>query len=73
LFEVNGGEGIGSIAGGGRYDGMIGIFSGKQIPAVGISLGIERIMEIIKSKVCCVAAGPRYLSQPQKTRSGTTS
>ncbi len=50
VFEVNGGEGIGSIAGGGRYDGMIGIFSGKQIPAVGISLGIERIMEIIKSK-----------------------
>lgn len=34
---------IGSIAGGGRYDGLIGIFSGSQVPATGASFGIDRM------------------------------
>ncbi len=34
---------IGSIAGGGRYDGLIGIFSGTQVPATGASFGIDRM------------------------------
>lgn len=33
----------GSLAGGGRYDNLIGIFSGKQIPAVGIAFGFDRL------------------------------
>jgi histidyl-tRNA synthetase len=37
-----------SIAGGGRYDNIIKQFGGQQTPAVGISLGIERIMELVK-------------------------
>ncbi|NLZ52465.1 MAG: histidine--tRNA ligase [Thermoanaerobacteraceae bacterium] len=36
-----------SIAGGGRYDKMIGKFMDKQIPAVGFSIGFERIASII--------------------------
>lgn len=40
---------IGSIAGGGRYDNLIELFAGKRIPATGISLGIDRIAEIIDS------------------------
>ena len=40
----------GSIAGGGRYDGLVGIFSGKNIPAVGVSIGIERIFAILERK-----------------------
>ena len=48
VFEVSAGKGIGSVAGGGRYDKMIGMFSGKETPAVGISFGIERIMEVVK-------------------------
>ena len=32
---------IGSIAGGGRYDELIGMFSGRSIPAVGVSLGLD--------------------------------
>ncbi|MCE4602384.1 MAG: histidine--tRNA ligase [Desulfurococcales archaeon] len=36
---------IGSVAGGGRYDGLIGIFAGTQIPATGASIGIERIID----------------------------
>lgn len=38
---------IGSIASGGRYDGLVGTFLGRDIPATGISLGIERILEVI--------------------------
>ena len=36
---------IGSVAGGGRYDGLIGIFTGEDIPATGVSIGIERIID----------------------------
>ncbi|MFH0812554.1 MAG: histidine--tRNA ligase [Pseudomonadota bacterium] len=35
---------IGSISGGGRFDTLIGMFSGKDVPATGTSLGLERII-----------------------------
>ncbi|GBG75117.1 hypothetical protein CBR_g19630 [Chara braunii] len=38
---------VGSIAAGGRYDNLVGMFSGKQVPAVGVSLGIERVLAIM--------------------------
>lgn len=44
-------ERLGSIAGGGRYDGLIGMFSGKVVPAVGASIGIERVFSILEEKV----------------------
>lgn len=50
IFEVFAEEGVGSIAGGGRYDKMIGLFSGKNTPATGISFGIERILEVMKER-----------------------
>lgn len=35
--------GVGSVAAGGRYDNLVGMFSGKsQIPCVGISFGVDR-------------------------------
>ncbi len=37
---------IGSISGGGRYDGMVGLF-GTPMPATGVSLGLERILDVI--------------------------
>jgi len=44
--------GVGSIAAGGRYDELVGMFSGKQnIPCVGISFGVERIFSITKSRM----------------------
>ena len=49
VFEIDAGKGIGSIGGGGRYDRLIGIYSGKDVPATGIALGFERIMELLKS------------------------
>ncbi|MCQ2820648.1 MAG: ATP phosphoribosyltransferase regulatory subunit, partial [archaeon] len=44
-------DSVGSIAGGGRFDNLIGMFSGKQIPAVGVSIGIERIFNILEAKL----------------------
>lgn len=41
---------IGSIAGGGRYDNLIELLGGRPTPATGISLGIERIIEIMKDE-----------------------
>jgi histidyl-tRNA synthetase len=50
IFEVLAEEGIGSLAGGGRYDKMIGLFLGRDVSAVGISLGIERIIEVMTER-----------------------
>jgi histidyl-tRNA synthetase len=52
IFEiiVKTAEKMGSIAGGGRYDKLIEIFGGKQTPATGISLGIERIVQIMEEE-----------------------
>jgi len=36
---------IGSLSGGGRYDNLIGIFTGNKIPAVGGSIGVERLID----------------------------
>lgn len=36
-----------SIGGGGRYDNLIGMFAGRNIPAVGFSFGIDRIIDLI--------------------------
>lgn len=35
-----------TIGGGGRYDNLIGVFAGRQIPAVGFSFGIDRIVDL---------------------------
>lgn len=40
---------IGSIGAGGRYDGLIGIFAGRRIPAVGASLGLDRVLTVLET------------------------
>ncbi len=42
--------GVGSVGGGGRYDGLVKLYAGKDIPAAGGSFGIERLIEIIKDR-----------------------
>ena len=37
-----------SLGGGGRYDGMIGRFLGQDVPAVGFSIGFERIVDLVE-------------------------
>jgi histidyl-tRNA synthetase len=39
---------VGSVCGAGRYDELIGTFLGRPIPATGMSLGLERIIEVVK-------------------------
>ncbi|KAH0473445.1 MAG: hypothetical protein KVP17_000197 [Porospora cf. gigantea B] len=41
--------GVGSIGAGGRYDKLIGMFSSTDIPAIGVSLGLERIFRILEA------------------------
>jgi histidyl-tRNA synthetase len=40
----------GSLGGGGRYDGLIGMFLGEDIPACGFSLGLERILVVMTER-----------------------
>jgi histidyl-tRNA synthetase len=40
----------GSLGGGGRYDGLIGMFSGEAIPACGFSIGLERILVVMAER-----------------------
>ncbi len=39
-----------SLGGGGRYDGMIGRFLGQEVPAVGFSIGFERIVDLVDAR-----------------------
>ena len=47
IFEISMDEFGSSVGGGGRYDGMIGRFTGQPTPAVGFSIGIERIVLLL--------------------------
>ena len=47
IMEVSVPDLAGSLGGGGRYDGLIGMFSGEDIPACGFSLGLERILVVM--------------------------
>lgn len=51
IFEVSINGYNFSIAGGGRYDKMIGKFSGQDVHAAGFSIGFERIITILKDKM----------------------
>ena len=46
IFEIKSDKFSGSVGGGGRYDDMIGKFTGMKVPALGISIGFERIIGI---------------------------
>ncbi len=52
VFEVSAKdyEDYGSIAGGGRYDEIIGLFGGAPAPATGISFGIDRLVPLLEMK-----------------------
>lgn len=45
--------GVGSVAAGGRYDGLVGMFDpkGRKVPCVGLSIGVERIFSIVEQRL----------------------
>ncbi|PYT01418.1 MAG: histidine--tRNA ligase [Acidobacteria bacterium] len=50
IMEINVPDLAGSLAGGGRYDGLIGMFGKEQIPACGLSIGLERILVVMEER-----------------------
>lgn len=47
IFEITVEDLAGTLGGGGRYDGLVGMFGKQAIPAVGFSLGLERILLVM--------------------------
>ena len=41
---------FGSVAGGGRYDDLVARFTGQQVPATGISIGVSRLLTALQSR-----------------------
>jgi histidyl-tRNA synthetase len=50
IFEIAVPDLAGSLGGGGRYDNLIGMFLGENVPACGISLGLERILVVMAER-----------------------
>jgi histidyl-tRNA synthetase len=50
IMEVGVADLQGSLGGGGRYDGLIGMFLGRDVPACGFSLGLERILVVMSER-----------------------
>ena len=61
IFEIAMPQFGGSCGGGGRYDKMVGRFTGKDVPACGFSIGFERIILLL------MESGFQIPNQPEKT------
>ena len=61
VFEIVSPKFGSSVAGGGRYDNMIGKFLGESVPAVGFSIGFERICAILEEEGIEVPHGERVI------------
>lgn len=62
IYEVEIPGYSGSAGSGGRYDDLVGMFSGQQLPACGFSLGLERVILIMEEQAMFP---PRLAGQPQ--------
>ncbi|HYW74946.1 MAG TPA: histidine--tRNA ligase [Pyrinomonadaceae bacterium] len=50
IIEITVTDLAGSLAGGGRYDNLVGMFLGREVPACGLSLGLERIIVVMSER-----------------------
>ncbi len=62
VFEVTCAQFAGAVAGGGRYDDMVGKFLGQKVPAVGFSIGFERICSILLEQGYAVPQAAKRLA-----------
>ncbi len=61
---------FGSVAGGGRYDDLVKRFTGQAVPAVGISIGVDRLLAALhaKGRIGARAAGPVVITVMDRDR-----
>ena len=61
---------FGSVAGGGRYDGLVKRFTGQDVPATGISIGVDRLLAALRAKgrMGGEAAGPVVVTVMDRDR-----
>lgn len=61
---------FGSVAGGGRYDGLVKRFTGQDVPATGISIGVDRLLAALRAKGRSAAdtAGPVVVTVMDRDR-----
>ncbi|MBW6506432.1 MAG: histidine--tRNA ligase [Rhodobacteraceae bacterium] len=61
---------FGSVAGGGRYDGLVERFTGQKVPATGVSIGVDRLLAALREKgrLSDLAAGPVIVTVMDRDR-----
>ena len=61
---------FGSVAGGGRYDGLVKRFTGQDVPATGVSIGVDRLLAALRAKGRSAgdAAGPVVVTVMDRDR-----
>jgi histidyl-tRNA synthetase len=57
IFEISYAGSSSSVAGGGRYDDMVGRFLGRPVPACGFSIGFERITSLLEERAGATGDG----------------
>ncbi len=73
-FEVTDEKGrprnFGSVAGGGRYDDLVKRFTGQEVPATGVSIGVDRLLAALdaKGRLSKAAVGPVVVTVMDKAR-----
>jgi len=61
---------FGSVAGGGRYDDLVKRFTGQEVPATGVSIGVDRLLAALREKgrITAEAKGPVVVTVMDKKR-----
>lgn len=61
---------FGSVAGGGRYDGLVKRFTGQDVPATGVSIGVDRLLAALRARgrSTGAAAGPVVVTVMDRDR-----
>ncbi|WP_292311652.1 histidine--tRNA ligase [Marivivens sp.] len=61
---------FGSVSGGGRYDDLVKRFTGQEVPATGVSIGVDRLLAALRAKgrMSNEAAGPVVVTVMDKDR-----
>ncbi|MEO1562921.1 MAG: histidine--tRNA ligase [Pseudomonadota bacterium] len=61
---------FGSVAGGGRYDDLVKRFTGQEVPATGVSIGVDRLLAALREKgrITSIAQGPIVVTVMDRDR-----